>query len=74
MLGTHPLNGSPLRSSTGFTRSRKTEVCPFAQSEDPFYRKIMEDQWTFPKNTKGEFAFVTLRQDGRDVKGQKIGQ
>ena len=43
----------------------------FAESETNFFLKVVDAQVEFSKNDKGEFAFLTLHQGGRDVKGTR---
>ena len=43
----------------------------FPESETRFFLKVVDAQVEFSKDDKGEFAYLTLHQGGRQVKGSK---
>jgi uncharacterized protein YneR len=43
----------------------------FPESETRFFLKVADAQVEFSKDDKGEFAYLTLHQGGRQVKGSK---
>lgn len=58
------------RLMTQATGQNKLEV--FAESETKFFLKAVDAQLTFGRDEAGKVSHVTLHQNGRDQRGQKV--